>query len=219
MEVDKLKFNFDAWLEYFDHVTNSVGEKSANPESANSVKPPSGSSFKVRCKSCEKNICVMFTSDFNLKSHLRRKHKDSAEQILKDVEKNKRELKKTRNKSLTHKNKHFKTNVSQEQLNSMVVSLVCQNSLSFNILNSESMRVLLQSGFPQHKILNRRSFITEMDKTFDKMKENIRNVFAKLDFICLATDAWTSYRRYGISFYTIPGVNPGTANFLIQCWL
>ena len=224
MDGSLLKFNFDPWVDYFqivsDASSSSVSDEVPSPEkttlssasstatthipsSAPSPEPNSSTkSFRAKCKLCSGIVKVAFSSTCNLKSHLKRKHNDISAEIIRKVYAIESQLKRKRkNQATRHDEKRFKPCVTQTDLDTMIVSAMCNNALSFNVLNEPSMRFLLQSGFPSLRIMSRKAIVPRLHDQFQNMMAHQKEIFRKLHFVCLTADSWSSYRRWVNDWY------------------
>lgn len=199
MNRDLLKFNFDPWIEYFE-ISQEASVHSDEPSRSNVSVPTSQVSFCVKCKKCSAIVKVSYSSSCNIKHHLNRKHKDIATDIINRINATNIELKRRRkNVCLDQCSKRIKLNVQQSDLDSMIVSAICSNGLSFSVLNDRSMRLLLESGYPSLKVPSRKSIVQKLDEEFNEMVQAQKSIFESVRYVCLTADAWSSHRRYGLA--------------------
>lgn len=198
MEVPSgIKFGIDSWLKHFKIIADSDLDRNTSSSLIPSTRVSGSeirSSTNFQCNLCFKIIKVQNSTAHNLKSHIRKIHSSVAAEIIYDVASN--EKSKKRKAPMPCLNgKRMRQNPTQDDLESMIVGTICENSLSFNVLSTPSMRHLLQSGFPQLKIPSRKSLIPKLHDQYDEMVDYMKNKLRKIDFVCLTADSWSSYHR------------------------
>ncbi|KAJ6645205.1 hypothetical protein Bhyg_00408 [Pseudolycoriella hygida] len=200
-----IKFKWSAWSKYFEKSKLVEERHIADKENL-------PFSFKVHCLLCKPNITeltVSYKSSWNLKRHVKNRHRALNEEILnyvKEFDKSQRESdlgSSTKRKNVEEPEgaaKQLKLTtafkkVSQKELNKLIVDAVVDAMLSFSFLENSSVRKLLEAGFPGKVILNRKSVIPLIEKEFQKLQEDLQNELHQQKYVCLTSDSWTSYRR------------------------
>lgn len=97
-----------------------------------------------------------------------------------------------------HEKQHKKR--KQEDIDAMIINLVCDAMLPFNVVENPSFKILINAGFPGKTILDRKSTVESITNDFIDMKNTLKNVFKNINYICVTADCWTVFHRYSTQY-------------------
>lgn len=84
----------------------------------------------------------------------------------------------------------------QEDVDSMIINFVCDAMLPFNVVENPSFKILINAGFPNKTILDRKATTESVTRKFADMKNALTDSFRAINYICITADCWTVYHRY-----------------------
>lgn len=84
--------------------------------------------------------------------------------------------------------------VTKERFEKLVVDAVLDANLSTQIVENNSVKALLDAGFPCFEI-HRTAVTNRISKRYDLMINSNVKMFEDIKYVCLTADCWTSYRR------------------------
>ena len=93
--------------------------------------------------------------------------------------------------SLNNANKH----IPNQKFADLIVNVVVSAQLPISFVDNDSVKALLQAGFPSNEHFGRNKLMDLIHQRYHTMKSNQIKVFEAADYVCLTADCWSSYRR------------------------
>lgn len=119
-------------------------------------------------------------------------HKEQSGRIIEQVETskaNKRKEKEANSNEIPAKKR------KQEEIDQLVVNFVSDAMLPFSTVENNSFKKLMNTAFPHKKILDRKQIVSELLKEFTSVKDDLKQTFEQLEYICLTADCWSIYHK------------------------
>lgn len=79
------------------------------------------------------------------------------------------------------------------QTSSLILDFIAEKNLSFNVAQATSLQALLEGVSGRRiKMPKRHTLMSCLDKEFNKVKTELRNVLSQQKYICITADVWSS---------------------------
>ncbi|XP_056606530.1 zinc finger BED domain-containing protein 4 [Triplophysa dalaica] len=190
MRMERSRTSFDHWL----HKNNFTFRESR------------GRNITVQCNLCLPTIKLLSTAKdttSNLKKHLERKHSlQFKKKLSKDEPSNSGHQVPEFGPSDTKQPKMDHTlYTSQSKLNALIFNFIVEDVQPISILEQAGFQRLIEVLSRGKTVMNRKTFVSRLDATFDKMKEELRAKLDRVQSLCTTADIWSVQDRsyFGIT--------------------
>ncbi|XP_055306606.1 uncharacterized protein LOC129570909 [Sitodiplosis mosellana] len=146
-------------------------------------------SLTVECTLCNAIVQGTTSSTGNFHSHYKRKHKDKVNKLKEHL---KSVVVLTKQSSQPTLNDALNT-LTSDKTASLILNFIVNENLAFNVAQSKTLHELLE-GISGRKIKmpKRHSFMTCLDKEFNKVKDTLRSKLKEQKYVCVTADVWSS---------------------------
>lgn len=154
------------------------------------IKEQSGNSIKTKC-----TICGVIRTGYegatgNLTKHYKEKHSEKHSDLISYITKKNVVISDSKIKQTTLSIAHL---IPNEELNRLIMDFIISENLSFNTLRKTSFRNLLE-GISGRKVQlpATQTFEALLRNETDILKENLKDVLGRQNYVCETIDAWSS---------------------------
>ena len=167
-----------------------------------------GTKVRYTCNLCKGKISAQTTSNFGLIRHLKSNHaQEDLDNFNEIVKKNKASSKAMTKSASSLKNfgfkkqspeelkKHQACEVTQETVNTAVFQLIMGAALPLTFVRKPDFKDLIGKLQPGKTVMSYQTLRNKMNQNFSDLKENMRDCFAKVDYICTTQDLWSAGKR------------------------